>query len=106
MNKLDDNMYTQTKKIKIISIVMIVIGILSCSIAFITDSHSAWTNLLFNNYFFLGVSIFAVFFVALQHVAEAGWATVLKRVPEAMMTFLPITAIIMLFIAFFIAMYA
>ena len=98
MNKLDHNMYTPTKRINIISIVMIVIGILSCSVAFITDSHAAWTNLLFNNYFFLGISIFAVFFVALQHVAEAGWSTVLKRVPEAIMSFLPITAIIMLFI--------
>ncbi len=98
MNKLDHKMYTPTKRINIISIVMIVIGILSCSVAFITDSHAAWTNLLFNNYFFLGISIFAVFFVALQHVAEAGWSTVLKRVPEAIMSFLPITAIIMLFI--------
>ena len=98
MNKLDHNMYTPTKRINIISIVMIVIGILSCSVAFITDSHAAWTNLLFNNYFFLGISIFAVFFVALQHVAEAGWSTVLKRVPEAIMSFLPITAVIMLFI--------
>ena len=98
MNKLDYNMYTPSRRINIISIVMIVIGILSCSVAFITDSHAAWTNLLFNNYFFLGISIFAVFFVALQHVAEAGWSTVLKRVPEAIMSFLPITAVIMLFI--------
>ena len=98
MNKLDNNMFTPTRSINTASMVMILIGILSCAIAFFSDTHAAWTNLLFNNYFFLGISLFAVFFVALQHVAEAGWSTVLKRVPEAIMTFLPFTAIMMLFI--------
>jgi len=91
-------MYTVNKNIKILSVCMVFIGVLSTIFAFFIDSHSAWTSVLFNNYFFLGISLFAVFFVALQHVAEAGWSIVLKRVPEAIMTFLPITGIIMLFI--------
>ena len=97
MNKTD-NMYTPNRSLSIGSLVMILIGIISAIIAFNTDSHAAWTNLLFNNYFFLGISLFAVFFVALQYVAEAGWATILKRVPEAIMTFLPYTSAVMLFI--------
>ena len=92
------NMYKLNTNINNTLIIMILIGIVSCILAFITDSHSAWTNILFNNYFFLGISLFAVFFVALQYVAEAGWSTVIKRVPEAIMTFLPITCVIMLFI--------
>ena len=95
---MSNNMYKINKNTNIASLVMIFIGLISCIIAFSNDSHSAWTNLLFNNYFFLGISLFAVFFVALQYVAEAGWAIVLKRVPEAIMTFLPVTGIIMLFI--------
>ena len=91
-------MYTINKNIRIASLVMIVIGLFSAVVAFMSDSHSAWTSLLFNNYFFLGISLFAVFFVALQYVAEAGWSTVIKRVPEAIMTFLPITCIVMLII--------
>ena len=59
MNKID-NMYTQSRSTHIASLVMILIGIISLTTAFITDSHSAWTNLLFNNYFFLGISIFVV----------------------------------------------
>ena len=97
MNKTD-NMYTPNRNLSIASLVMILIGILSGIIAFTSDTHAAWTNLLFNNYFFLGISLFAVFFVALQYVAEAGWSIVLKRVPEAIMTFLPYTSLIMLFI--------
>ena len=89
MNKTD-NSYIPNVGLKNASLIMIFIGILSAIIAFTSDSHAAWTNLLFNNYFFLGISLFAVFFVALQYVAEAGWSIVLKRVPEAIMTFLAI----------------
>mgnify|MGYP006202167555 CR=1 FL=1 len=65
MNKLDNiNMYTLNKNLSVASLVMIIIGLFSIAIAFIFDNHAAWTNLLFNNYFFLGISIFAVFFIA------------------------------------------
>ena len=91
-------MFKTNKNINTAITVMILLGVVSCVIAFMNDSHSAWTNLLFNNYFFLGISLFAVFFVALQYVAEAGWSTVIKRIPEAIMTFLPVVGVIMLFI--------
>jgi hypothetical protein len=91
-------MYKISKSTHLLSLVLIAIGLISTVYAFINDSHAAWTSLIFNNYFFLGISIFAVFFVALQHVAEAGWSTVIKRVPEAIMTFLPYTCAVMIFI--------
>ena len=91
-------MFQLNKKLHFASISMIVLGLLSLVIGFMSDAHSTWTNLLFNNYFFLGISLFAVVFVAIQYVAEAGWSTVFKRVPEAMMAFLPYAGIIMLFI--------
>ena len=68
-------MYKISKSTHLLSLVLIAIGLISTVYAFINDSHAAWTSLIFNNYFFLGISIFAVFFVALQHVAEAGWST-------------------------------
>ena len=91
-------MYKISKNTRLLSLGLILIGVISTAYAFITDIHAAWTSLLFNNYFFLGISIFAVFFVALQHVAEAGWSTAIKRVPEAIMTFLPYACAVMIFI--------
>ena len=91
-------MYKISRSTHLLSLVLIAIGLISTVYAFINDSHAAWTSLIFNNYFFLGISIFAVFFVALQHVAEAGWSTVIKRVPEAIMTFLPYACAVMIFI--------
>ncbi|MBE50921.1 MAG: quinol:cytochrome C oxidoreductase [Flavobacteriales bacterium] len=64
-----------------------------------TKLSKPWTSLLFNNYFFLGISIFAVFFIALQYVSEAAWSIVIKRIPEAVLSFLPYTGIMMLVIA-------
>ncbi|MEC7646186.1 MAG: quinol:cytochrome C oxidoreductase [Bacteroidota bacterium] len=91
-------MYKISKNTHLLSLGLILIGVISTAYAFITDIHAAWTILLFNNYFFLGISFFAVFFVALQHVAEAGWSTAIKRVPEAIMTFLPYACAVMIFI--------
>ncbi len=91
-------MFTINNKIKSISSIMMLIGLIAIVYGFINDPHSAWPSLLFNNYFFLGISLFAVVFVALQYISEAGWSIVLKRVPEAIMSFLPITGIIMLII--------
>ena len=91
-------MYKISKNTHLFTLGLILIGIISTSYAFITEVHSARTSLIFNNYFFLGISLFAVFFVALQHIAEAGWSTVIKRVPEAIMTFLPYACAVMIFI--------
>jgi len=91
-------MFTIDKKAKNFSLLLMGIGLIAIVYGFLTDSHSAWSSLLFNTYFFLGISVFAVFFVALQYVAEAGWSIVLKRVPEAIMAALPVFSLIMLFI--------
>jgi hypothetical protein len=52
--------------------------------------------LLTNSYFFLILSVCALFFVGIQYIANAGWATLIKRVPEAIATFIPIAAVLMI----------
>jgi len=91
-------MFTIDKKAKNFSMALMAIGIIALISGFISNPHGAWPALLFNTYFYLGISVFAVFFVALQYVAEAGWSIVLKRVPEAIMGALPMFSAIMLLI--------
>jgi hypothetical protein len=91
-------MFTIDKKAKNLSLALIAIGFISLIFGFVSNPHGAWPSLLFNTYFYLGIAVFAVFFVALQYVAEAGWSIVLKRVPEAIMGALPLFSLIMLFI--------
>ena len=91
-------MFTIDKKAKNLSMVLMAIGLIALVFGFVSNPHGAWPALLFNTYFYLGIAVFAVFFVALQYVAEAGWSIVLKRVPEAIMGALPVFSAIMLFI--------
>jgi hypothetical protein len=74
------------------------IGIIAIFVGFTTDPHRAWPSLLINNYFFLAIAAFSIFFVALQYVAEAGWATPFKRVAEAISSYFLVAGAVMLFI--------
>lgn len=49
-----------------------------------------WTNLLHNAYFFTGISFTALLFIVTHTLAYGGWQTAFKRVPEAMMMFMPV----------------
>jgi len=91
-------MFTINKKAKNLSIALMAIGLIALIFGFVSNPHGAWPALLFNTYFYLGISVFAVFFVAMQYVSEAGWSIVLKRVPEAIMGALPVFSAIMLLI--------
>lgn len=55
-----------------------------------------YMNLLINGYFLLLIAVCGIFFFALQYIANAGWASSLLRIPQAMSTILPIGAIIVL----------
>lgn len=57
--------------------------------------NKPWANLMVNNFFFLAIALGALFFLAIQFAAQAGWATVIIRVMEAMSQFLFIPMIIM-----------
>ena len=58
-------MFTITKSARNLSMVLMAVGLISLIFGFATDAHSSWPSLLFNNYFFLGISVFAVFFIKL-----------------------------------------
>jgi hypothetical protein len=59
-----------------------------------------WANLLLNGYLILLISACGLFFFALQYIANAGWATLLIRIPQAISTFLPVGALIILAVFF------
>lgn len=55
-----------------------------------------WANLLVVGFYFLMIGLCALFWIAVQYVANAGWSTAFKRVPEAMMTFIPVPFVVIL----------
>jgi hypothetical protein len=91
-------MYTVAKNTKLISYGLIAIGLISTALGFINDAHRAWPSLLINNYYFLVISAFAIFFVALQYVSEAAWAIPFKRVAEGISSYFIVGGIFILLI--------
>ena len=55
-----------------------------------------WSNLLVAGYFFTMISLCALFWYTIQYAANAGWSVTIKRVPEAMFTFIPVAFVVVL----------
>jgi hypothetical protein len=55
-----------------------------------------WANLWLCAYYFNGIALVGVFFVAVNYVAWAGWSAMIKRVPEAFGYFLMVTGPVLL----------
>ncbi len=88
--------FTFSGKTKTWTLIAIVIGVLAIAFGFITGQHErTYANLLLMAYYFACVCATGLFFVALQYVAQAGWATGLLRVPQAMSRVLPIASLIL-----------
>ncbi len=94
--------FTFSTKLRNITFVMMAVGVIAIAMGFFTvDPARVWANLLLNNFYFLLLALGASFFLALQYIAQAGWASGFKRVPEAMIQYIPIAGVLMLLIMIF-----
>lgn len=95
-----DRKYELTKNNRLIPMIMMAIGLAAIVMGFLTDKSRTWASLLTNDFYFTAISLCGTFFVALQYVAQAGWAVGIKRIPEAMGGFLKfgVAGIILIFI--------
>ncbi len=102
--------YTFKSSTRNIAFGLMGIGLITIIAGFLTDhapegvSHEeynhtrVWANLLVNGYFYLGIGLLATFFMALQYAAEVAWSVAVKRVYEAISSYLPVGAVIMFLI--------
>ena len=60
----------------------------------------AWPGLLVNAFYFLSLALGGALFVSIQHVSNAAWATAVRRVPEALMSYLLPGALLLLAVFF------
>lgn len=82
--------------------ILFALGAIMMLIGGLTDSHMSgqrfWADLLVTGFFFFAIAIGALFFYALQYAAEVGWSAQLKRIYEAMFSFLPIGSVVILIV--------
>lgn len=80
--------------------IMVGIGVTGFVAGLFTDSARLWASFLQNAFFFLTLALGAIVFISINRVANAGWDTAIRRVPEAMMSYLPIGSLLMLAVFF------
>lgn len=92
--------YTVKSSTKKITLGLALIGVLAVVYGVMTHipGQRIWANVLVNSYFFLGISVIGTLWMAIQYVAEAGWSSGLKRVPEAMAQFIPFAGLLLILV--------
>lgn len=95
-------------KAKMFSFILMAVGLVSIIMMFMMDKANeaehyhagtrAWANLFTGSFFFMAIALAAAFFLGLQYAAEAGWATTIKRIIEAVTWYMPVGLSFMLLI--------
>ncbi|MCL3781749.1 quinol:cytochrome C oxidoreductase [Prolixibacteraceae bacterium JC049] len=95
-----DQKFIFPAKLKMASWALIAIGVISFVIGFMSDAKTTWANYLLNNFYFVSLSVGALFFLCIQYITNAGWSAAFKRVPQAMGTYLPFAFLFFLLLYF------
>lgn len=102
---IEDRPYVFDPRWRIASIVLMVIGLLGLVYGLVVytgeQSHRFWANMLVDSTFFLGIAMASAFFISSHYLAWGGWFIAFKRVPEAIMGYLPFGAVILLIVLIF-----
>jgi len=85
---------------KLITYILIGIGVVSLVLGFVFDPKRMWANYLLNNVYFLSLAVGAAFFGAIQYITQSGWSAGFKRIPEAMVAYIPFAGVLFLFMYF------
>ena len=90
-----------SKGFKVVCFVLIAFGLFTVLTGFLTgDNTRTWANLLLNNYYFMSVTIGAVFWMTLQAITQSGWSSAFTRIPQAMSNYLVVSFVLWLFMFF------
>ena len=99
--------YTFSSKARMWTFVLMAIGVITLVAGFIMDKAPAgvedghyhhtrfWANVLVNCFFFMASPLAATFFIAMNYASEAAWFVAVKRVFEAVSSFLGLGSILM-----------
>ena len=90
----NSNYFAYTGKHRRLFLGMMALGIAAIVIGLLINptigSTRIWANFLVNTIFFLGIALLGLFFVATHTMAFGGWHLLVRRIPEALSTFIPV----------------
>jgi hypothetical protein len=91
---------TVSTTFRIIALTLIFIGAGTFFLGLFSDRQRTWANYLIVNYYFLSLAIGGAFFFVIQNITQSGWSAAFKRIPEAMMAYIPFAAFFFLLLCF------
>ncbi len=90
----NSNHFAFTGQQRRVFIGLLVVGVLAAVAGLLINQEISmqrvWANFLVNTIFFLGISLLGLFFVATHTMAYGGWHILVRRIPEALSTFIPV----------------
>lgn len=92
--------FEMTLKQKRMAFAVMGLGVIGLVLAFLQDPSRGWVNVFVNGFYFLSLPVAALFFITVCSLTSSSWWVGLRRVPEAMMAFLPVGAVLMLAVYF------
>lgn len=87
-------------KFRIITVVLIIIGIITFTAGLYSNHQLTWASYLIVNYYFFSLAMGGAFYYVMQVISQSGWSAAFKRVPEAMMSYIPFAALFFLLLYF------
>lgn len=91
-----DKQFIFKPALKYITFAMMAFGAVAIIMAVFSHPDRFWANLLLNNFYFISLAIGASFFLSLQNITQSGWSSAFKRIPEALASYIPVGALVML----------
>ena len=94
------NNFDFTGKLKRLFLILIGLGVAAVVVGVLINpeigAQRLWANFLVNTIFFLGIGLLGLFFVATHTMAFGGWHVLIRRIPEALSTFIPVGVALLL----------
>lgn len=87
--------YEFSGSVKTVSLAMVALGAVALLVSFSLNHTVGWVDFLVNTLFVTTISVSGIFLMAITGIMQTSWMTPYKRVPEAMIKFLPVAAILM-----------
>lgn len=79
-----------SQRLKTVFFALVAIGVLVFLVGMIKNQERLWTSYLTAFFYVSCMSVGALFFVAIHHVARAGWIVGIRRIVEGFTAFIPV----------------
>jgi Ni/Fe-hydrogenase subunit HybB-like protein len=79
---------------------VVLAGAAAAAIGVAGDPQRTWPELLLNSFYIVGASLGGMVFIAIHYLSGAAWSASIRRIPEAMMAAVPVSAVLMLSLFF------